>query len=278
MFQKLLKNILLSLFPLCTMGQIAVLDSYFSKLDPEIQVSMQLMSKEGEVLFARNDTNVVAAASTIKISILVEFYVQVEQKRYKERQKHKLKEEDKVGGSGDLQYEAPRDITYKKLAQEMIRVSDNTATNILIEQVGGNNVNRFLAYHGLEKTRLRRRMMDFQAVLDGKQNTTTASEMNQLLLILLQGNLLKEKYHKEIIKILLGCEDYTTFQAQLPGVPIAHKTGTLQYIRGDVGIFFGEEPFILSVYVENFESFFQAEKIISDLGKLCYGYMESLSK
>lgn len=274
MFQKILKNILLVVFPLTSMGQIPVLDNYFSQLDPEIEVSMQLMSKAGEVIYARNDTNVVAAASTIKVPVLMEFYVQVEQKRYKEKQKYKLTEEDKVGGSGDLQYEAPQEITYRKLAEEMIRVSDNTATNILIEQVGGNNINRFLAYHGLKNTRLRRKMMDFQAVLNGKQNTTTPAEMNQLLLILLKGNLLKEKYHKEIIKILLGCEDFITFQAQLPGVPIAHKTGTLDYIRGDVGIFFGTEPFILSVFVENFESYLQAEKIISDLGKITFDYME----
>lgn len=274
MFQKILKNILLVIFPLTSMGQISVLDNYFEELDPEIKVSMQLMNKEGEVLYALNDTNVVAAASTIKVPILMEFYVQVEQKRYKEKQKYKLTEEDKVGGSGDLQYEAPQEITYRKLAEEMIRVSDNTATNILIEQIGGNNINRFLAYHGLKNTRLRRKMMDFQAVLDGKQNTTTPAEMNQLLFILLKGNLLKEKYHKEIIKILLGCEDFTTFQAQLSGVPIAHKTGTLAYIRGDVGIFFGTEPFILSVFVENFESYLQAEKIISDIGKIAFNYME----
>lgn len=247
------------------------LDSYFKELDPEIGVSMQLMDKEGEVLFAKDDTITVPAASTIKVPILIAYYVALEKKLFKAKAKYELNEEDKVGGSGDMQYaNAMTEYTFDQLAQEMISVSDNTATNIMIDKIGMENINKVSAFYGLNKTMLRRKMMDFEAVLEGRQNTTTASEMNQLLLKMLNGELVKPKYQKAMIKKLLACEDYTTFVAKLYGVPIAHKTGTLDYMRADVGIIYGKEPLILSVFVQNFESHMQAEAILADIAEIVY--------
>jgi beta-lactamase class A len=247
------------------------LDSYFNELDPEIGVAFQLMNRQGEVLFSKDDTVTVSAASTIKIPILIAYYVALETRLFKAKNKYKLHEDDKVGGSGDLQYANPMsNYTYDELALEMIRVSDNTATNIMIDKIGMENVNKMLEFYGLQKTKLRRKMMDFEAVLEGKQNTTTASEMNQLLLLILNGKLVKPKYHESMIKKLLACEDYTTFAAKLHGVPIAHKTGTLDYIRADVGIIYGKEPLILSVFVQNFESHLQAEAILADIAEIVY--------
>jgi beta-lactamase class A len=51
---------------------------------------------------------------------------------------------------------------------------------------------------------------------------------------------------------------------------VAHKTGTLDYVRGDVGIIYGNNPLVISVFVENFESLEYAEKIIGTISKVAF--------
>ncbi|WP_162340467.1 serine hydrolase [Cyclobacterium salsum] len=51
---------------------------------------------------------------------------------------------------------------------------------------------------------------------------------------------------------------------------VAHKTGTLDYVRGDAGIIFGRRPLVISVFVEDFRDLSEAEKIIAKIGKLAY--------
>ncbi|WP_162418012.1 serine hydrolase [Cyclobacterium roseum] len=51
---------------------------------------------------------------------------------------------------------------------------------------------------------------------------------------------------------------------------VAHKTGTLAYVRGDAGIIFGRRPLVISVFVEDFRDLSEAEKIIAKIGKLAY--------
>jgi beta-lactamase class A len=51
---------------------------------------------------------------------------------------------------------------------------------------------------------------------------------------------------------------------------IAHKTGTLAYVRGDAAIVFMAQPFVISIFVEGFDKEATAEKIIGDLAKICW--------
>jgi beta-lactamase class A len=213
----------------------------------------------------------VPSASVIKIPILVELMYQVIATRFKLSDTHKLTEEEKVGGSGDLQYEPPRELTWEELAIEMIRISDNTATNVLIDKIGMHNVNNMLVYHGYEETRLNRKMMDFAAVQRGVQNYTTAAESARMMYAILTGKITNEASCKKMIEILLTCADVTTIPRYIPRtVPVAHKTGTLDSVRGDVGIIYGNKPLIISVFVENFESLAYAEKVIGTLSKIVF--------
>jgi beta-lactamase class A len=69
----------------------------------------------------------------------------------------------------------------------------------------------------------------------------------------------------------LACEDRTTIPRNIPvNIPIAHKTGTLDYVRGDAGIIFSKNILILTVFVENFESLEQAETIIGKIAEYAY--------
>src|SRR5256885_9694918 len=85
-------------------------------------------------------------------------------------------------------------ITLRDLATMMVAVSDNSATNVLIDRVGMENVNAFLESLGLTHTRLRRKMMDLKAASEGRENVSTPAEMMALLEALYSGKVL----HKEI--------------------------------------------------------------------------------
>jgi beta-lactamase class A len=269
-------KLLLLLLPFCLFGQNptrnVTLDEYFKQLDPEIQVSMKLQNQSGEVLYEKNSQKVVPSASVIKIPILMSFFSAKDQKYLKLKTKYILQPKDIVAGSGDLQFEIPfTKHPYFFIAQKMIAVSDNTATNILIEKLGMENIQQEIEEWELKTTNLRRKMMDFDAIKAGKQNTTTAEDMNSILLKLLNKQVLSDKSGKQALEILLGCEDRTTIPRNIPlNIPIAHKTGTLDYVRGDAGIIFSKNILVLSVFVENFESQEQAETIIGKIGELSY--------
>jgi beta-lactamase class A len=158
-----------------------------------------------------------------------------------------------------------------ELALKMIAVSDNMATNILIDRLGMENINLGLDNFGFTETRLNRKMMDFEAIREGRQNYITVFEVNKMLWGLLAKRILKPKSSKKALEILLKCEDVTTIPRKIPKtVPIAHKSGTLDYVRGDAGILFSGEPVILTIFVQNFESLEQAEKIIGEIAEIAY--------
>ena len=245
------------------------LKKYLKELDPEIMVSLKLQNQKGEVLFEKNGQKVVPSASLIKIPILLSLLKEVDRKNIKLISKYTLQPEDIVGGSGDLQYEIPfKKFTYNHLAQKMISVSDNTATNILINKIGAEKIQNDIDAWNLTKTKLNRKMMDFEAIKAGKQNFTTCEDMNGLLINLLNQQLLSKKSAKKAMEILFACDDRTTIPRNIPvNIPIVHKTGTLDYVRGDAGIIFSKNILILTVFVENFESLEQAETIIGKIAE-----------
>ena len=254
----------LSLFGLSQwlIAQSQDLTIYLSSLPSTINISIKTETSNGQSIFEQNPNEQVPSASIIKIPILIALMQQIEAGKIQWQEKYLLKDTDKVGGAGNIQFqESGISYTIKSLALEMIKESDNTATNILINKVGMNNVNQLIGDLGLKQTKLHRLMMDFEAIKEGRQNYTSATDMNQLFKLLLNQQLLSKKWSKKAIKVLEQCADDNTIPSLLPKkTKIAHKTGALNYIRGDSGIIFqGNNTIIISIFVENFSSFEEAE-------------------
>lgn len=269
---KIIFSVLLFMVTINAFAQDEALEAYFNALDPDILVSVVVMDKSGEVRFGKNEKLRVPSASVIKIPILIELLQQIDEKRLRWKSKFKMTASDRVGGSGDLQYEAAgKRFTTEELAVKMIAVSDNVATNLLIDRLGMENINLGLGNWGFDQTRLNRKMMDFKAIQEGKQNYINAFEVSKMLWGILTKKILKDHSSRKALEILLKCEDVTTIPRKIPNtIPVAHKSGTLDYIRGDAGIIFSQEPVIVSVFVQNFESQEQAEKIIGEIAELAY--------
>jgi beta-lactamase class A len=161
-------------------------------------------------------------------------------------------------------------VAYRDLLRLMMIYSDNTATNIFINELGMDAINQRTQAIGLTKTRLNRVMMDTLAARQGRENYVTAREMNTLLTLIYQNQVATPALCEQMLAILKQNEDTLTIPRRLPrGTVVAHKTGTLTYIRGDAGIVYTPKPFLLSVFVEGVPTP-DAERIISEIALLCY--------
>lgn len=120
-------------------------------------------------------------ASTIKLAILYELFKQAEDGRLNLDEVRALDKRHVVGGSGVLLELTAPAMSLRDYATLMVVVSDNTATNLLIDTVGMANVTRRMNEIGLKSLQLRRKMIDLAAAERGDENTGTANDLARLL-------------------------------------------------------------------------------------------------
>lgn len=199
----------------------------------------------GEKWTYQPDTPLVAA-SVIKLPILAEAFRQAREGLISMDETFSIRPEWKKPSCGALTYlHDGLTVTLRDLCVLMIILSDNTATNILIDRLGIESVNAFLRTLGLKKTTLRRRLFDAEAAARGLQNTITAEEMGRLLELLYKGECVSPEADAEMLDILKNQRLNGKMPFFLSGVKIAHKTGEDSGITHDVGIVYAGHPLIL---------------------------------
>src|SRR5579871_1902054 len=203
----------------------------------------------GDDYFLHED-EVVAQASSIKITVLVNLYLQAQQGKLKLSDLYTVQASDLVPDSDIMNGLTPgvTRVTLRDLATMMVAVSDNSATNVLIDRVGMPNVNAMLDSLGLTHTRLRRKMMDLQAAQEGRENISTPHEMMTLLDAIYHGKVLNKEQTDDFFKVLSTNKD-SWIPRDLPaGLKIANKPGALEAVRNDSGIVFVEgRPYVICV-------------------------------
>ncbi|MDO5037956.1 MAG: serine hydrolase [Tissierellia bacterium] len=210
------------------------------------QVSVYYEDLEGEDSFSYQTHLAQPAASTIKVPILVALLNEISQGSLDLGARTLLREEDKVPSCGALAYmDEGLEVTLKDLYTLMIIHSDNTATNLLIDKLGLDKVNRLMEDLGLAGLRLNRKLFDEKAQAAGLENYVTARDLGRLLKDVYQGYMLDPKISQEIRRVL----SLQRLNAKIPyllpkGVEVAHKTGEDEGITHDVGIVYSKKPFI----------------------------------
>jgi len=154
----------------------------------------------------------------------------------------------------------------------MIIISDNMATNILIDLLGINNINNTAEQLGLKQTVLQRKMMDFKAKASGKDNFTCANDMAHILELIYTGKAINNESSKIMLNILLRQQVNGSLNLYLPGeVKIAHKTGDLDNLEHDVGIvYLPTTNYIICVLTNNLKSNKEGREIIGLISKAVY--------
>ncbi|MDU1910945.1 serine hydrolase [Fusobacterium sp.] len=206
-----------------------------------------------------NEEKVFPSASLIKLFILMAL------KKEDYNKKIKLKKDVKVGGCGVLKVmEDGLPLTIKDIAYLMICLSDNTATNILIDYIGMERINENIKENGFVKTILGRKMMDTKAREAGKDNFTTPKDVLGVLEILCKNpddlDMLRNQAYSSKIPLYFPRE-----------VDFAHKTGELMYIEHDAGRLFFDGGWVdIIILTKDLEKNEDGIKINSLIGKVIF--------
>ena len=237
---------------------------------------------DGRILL-RNGDRVFPTASSIKVAILLELYHQDQQSRAGVPKKARLDDvytfdpKDLVEDSQIMTGLTPgaTRLTNRDLAQFMIAVSDNAATNVLIDRLGMENVNAMLRGLGLSKTMLRRKMIDIAAARRGDENVATPQEMVRLLETIHKEKLLERQLNAALVKQLSTLKDSYIPRYLPEGIGVANKPGNLEGVRTDSGIIFVQNrPFAISVMTAWDRDERAAERAISEVALEAYHYFE----
>ncbi|MGB7864246.1 MAG: serine hydrolase [Candidatus Sulfotelmatobacter sp.] len=248
-------------------------------LDGVMGVAIEDLST-GEQFFLHED-EVFAQASSIKIAVLASLYLQAEQGKLKLTDLYTVAASDLVADSdimGGLTPGVTR-VTLRDLAAMMVAVSDNSATNVLIDRVGMENVNVMLDSLRLAHTRLRRKMMDLAAAKQGRENVSTPREMLTLLEAIYRGKLLNKESTADFFKVLSTNKD-SWIPRDLPAdVKIANKPGSLEGVRNDSGIVFVEgRPYVICVMTSFLENERDGEEAISKVSLAAWKMFDRLGR
>jgi len=220
-------------------------------------------------------------ASSIKICVLAELYRQAQQGKLKLTDLYTVNAADLVQDSDIMGGLTPgvTQITLRDLATMMVAVSDNSATNVLIDRVGMDNVNAFLAAQGLRDTRLRRKMMDLKAAAEGRENISTPNEMLNLLQALYRGQILNKEMTDDFFKVLSTHKD-SWIPRDLPDdLKIADKPGALEGVRNDSGVIFVDRrPYILCVMTTYLHRERDGEEAISNISLAAWRMFDRMAR
>ncbi|MGN1008684.1 MAG: serine hydrolase [Butyricicoccus sp.] len=202
---------------------------------------------DGEAVGFNEDLPLIAA-SVIKLPVMVEAFRRIEAGELDPDERVTVPPEAKLPSCGALTYlHDGLTVTVMDLITLMIILSDNTATNLLIDRLGMEMVNRTMAELGIPGIALRRKLFDAEQSRRGVENTVTARGIGLLLTRMATGKLLGAQTDEQMLYILKN----QRLNGKLPfflhgrGVKIAHKTGEDDGITHDVGVVYAPKPFVV---------------------------------
>jgi len=220
-----------------------------------------------------NKEMIFPSASLVKIPIMAAVYKAAVEGRISLAAKIKLKPKDKTSGSGELKnMPAGSLFNVEELIERMVDSSDNSATNILIDLLGQEYLNRSFKEFGLRHTNLTRKMMDFSNRKNGVENYTTAADMATLLEKIYRGKLCNSFISRKCMELLKKQKHRDRIPAQLPRQTIvAHKTGLEMKACHDVGIVFAPKgDFLICVLTKGVVNSRVSKKFISNIALEVY--------
>ncbi|MBC3539282.1 serine hydrolase [Rufibacter sediminis] len=225
--------------------------------------------------FGVNQEMVFPQASAIKVPILLEVYRQAQSGKFALTDLQSIAPANVVGGTGIIKDLVDSTaFSIRNLAVLMIALSDNTATNALIELVGMANINASLQKMGLKQTRVQRKMIQAAASGRGEENISTPAEAARILQMLYKGEFLNKATSAEIVSILQKTNRETSRLASgIPAnVPLAFKPGILNGVSTEWAlVLLPERPYAVAM-MENYKVPGQAERVMEEASGVLYQY------
>ncbi len=236
-----------------------------------------------------NDEIVYHAASTMKTPVMIEVYKQAAEGKLALSDSIELKNEFKsivdsssfsLDSADDSEHELYKHIGEKRtidsLLYQMIIVSSNFATNLIIQKLGAKNVTHTMRQMGACKIEVLRGVEDNKAFDEGLNNTTTAHDLMVIFERIARGEAVNAETSHAMINILLDQHFNDIIPAGLPpGVKVAHKTGFITHVHHDSGIVFLPDgrKYVLVLLSKDWEDEKLAVQTMVNISSLIYKYV-----
>ena len=233
-----------------------------------------------------NENEIFHAASTIKTPVMIEFYKQLHQGKLSLEDTLQIKNEFKSIVDGTMyklsEFDDSDKNTYNKLGQyysinnliyEMITISSNFATNILIDYIGANNVTKSMKEIGALNIDILRGVEDIKAFELGLNNTTSAKDLLIIYEKLAKGKIINNKSSAIMIDILKDQKYDDIIPKYLPkDIEIANKTGMITGVHHDSGIVFLKDgkKYIIIILSKNMSDMESGTEMMAKISELIY--------
>ena len=211
------------------------------------------------------------SASVIKLPIMMDVYMRAERGELSLKDLLSTKDYERFPGAGAiLSIEEDFDISIQSLVNLMINISDNTATNMLINYIGVEKMKQGFAEMGLIKTELNRAFYDMELLEKGIHNYIAPKEIGGLLESLYHETFISPEASRAMIRILKSQQFNHKIPDRLPpGTVVANKTGDIDGITHDAGIVYGDKPFIF-VFASMEGNTSASNNVLREAAKICY--------
>ena len=166
--------------------------------------------------------------------------------------------------------------TIRELVHLMITESSNLATNLLVEKVSPTSTTAFMKELGADGLKVLRGVEDNKAYAKGMNNVATAHALMTVLTRLAEGSAVSKAASGEMLDVLRAQKFNEGIPAGLPkGVPVAHKTGSLQGVYHDAAVVEvpGRKPFVLVVLTRGIEDETEAHKLVAAIARLSHDHL-----
>jgi beta-lactamase class A len=226
-----------------------------------------------------NEQLVFPQGSSIKIPILIELFRQAESRPAILRDRQRVTPATRTAGSGVIgQFaDGSSELSNEDLAVLMIVLSDNTATNLLIDAVGMEAVNRTMASLGASQTRLQRKMIRPESSARGEENVSTAREAADLMVRVARCGLPVSRESCARIRRILEIPKNDAVRRAVPGeVAVASKPGGIEGVAAIWAIVaVPDRPFVLAA-MTNYGS--SGDEAITRAARVAYDYATRLAR
>lgn len=213
----------------------------------DVAVSVRVLDEDNNVTchWSYHGQRVMPTASLIKLPVMLEAYRQAAAGDVSLDDMLTLRAEDQVPGSGVLteHFSPGLSLSLRDAIRLMIRYSDNTATNLVVDHIGLPSTSKTMIDLGWPETQLHSKVFrrDTSIALSRSElyglGSTTAEDMTDLLVRLERGELVTPAACQAMLEHLLTCDDSAKLPRELPaGFKVAQKTGSVNRSRTAAGV------------------------------------------
>lgn len=247
-------------------------------------VAVVFRSLDGKTQWSFDADEPFHAASTMKVAVLIELYAQVHQGKLRLTDVLTVTNQFHSVIDGSLFSLSPDDDSEKslyqglgqtrtlaELANLMITLSSNLATNLLMDRLGVANIQRGTDALGAEGMKVVRCLQDAKAFAQGVNNTTTARALAKLMDAIAHGRAVNRESSRQMNALL----ERQTFNDDIPaglppGTRVAHKTGEITNIHHDAAIAYTPRPFVLVILTRSTLSTPASSALIANITRQLY--------